>query len=666
MAIDLLIIEDSIDDMTLMQYHLRKAQVPLGKTRRVETAEEFIEALNLQSWDVIVSDFRLPRFDIFSALEIFKERKLQIPFIIVSGRVGEEAAAMALKTGAHDFVSKDNLGKLSDVVMRELQRAQERREKLLMEEQLRLVNMVFDNTSEAIVITDKNNRIIKANHAFAQHTGYNESEVLGMDPKILSSKLMPREFYVEMWRQLNETGHWQGEIINRKKSGAHYPEWLRINTVKNKDNDLTNYIAILADISERKKAEQALIESNQKLQAAMERANELARQAQAANLAKRDFLANMSHEIRTPMHVIIGMSEQLQDQKQNSNLTPMQQDSVRMILESSRLLLGIINDVLDFSKIEAGALKLEALPFRLREIIENLVLMLRPKIQEKRLSIKIDYDPRVPPLLMGDALRIKQVLLNLLSNAVKFTDKGGIEIEVKLLNPAESGVAKILCAVRDTGIGMPPSVQARLFNPFEQADSSTTRRFGGSGLGLAISKRLIDCMQGEIGLESTVGVGSRFHFTLDLPVASEPQLTAPAETPVFTLQRPPQESTILLVEDCEPSQILGAHLLKNLGFRVELAGNGLEAINAVSSKPIDLVLMDVQMPDLDGFDATRAIRADKRFKNLPIIAMTAHALAEDRDRCLEAGMNDYLSKPLDRDTFVAKINQWLSMPRTGS
>lgn len=662
MAINLLIIEDSIDDMTLMQYHLRKAQVPLGKTRRVETAEEFIEALNMQSWDVIVSDFRLPRFDIFSALEIFKERKLQIPFIIVSGRVGEEAAAMALKTGAHDFVSKDNLGKLSDVVMRELQRAQERREKLLMEEQLRLVNMVFDNTSEAILITDKNNRIIKANHAFTQHTGYSESEVLGADPKILSSRTMPPEFYREMWQQLEATGHWQGEIINRKKSGAHYPEWLRINTVKNKDNELTNYIAVLADISERKKSERALIESNQKLQAAMERANELARQAQSANLAKRDFLANMSHEIRTPMHVIIGMAEHLQ----GSNPLPMQQDSIRMILESSRLLLGIINDVLDFSKIEAGALKLEELPFRLREIVDNLVLMIRPKTEEKKLSVGVDFDPNIPQQLVGDALRIKQVLLNLLSNAVKFTDKGTIEVQVKLLGPVENERARIMFSVKDTGIGMQPSVQARIFNPFEQADSSTTRRFGGSGLGLAISKRLIDCMHGEIGMESAVGQGSRFYFTLNLPVAPESVLATPPEKTVLTTLRPPQDNTILLVEDCEPSQILGEHLLKSLGFRVEVASNGFEAIDVVKNKPIDLVLMDVQMPELDGFDATRRIRADQRFKNLPIIAMTAHALSEDRDRCLEAGMSDYLPKPLDRDTFVAKINQWLSTSKTGT
>jgi two-component system, sensor histidine kinase and response regulator len=673
MSINLLMIEDSIDDMTLMQYHLRKNNIALARSLRVETADQLVVALKNQTWDIIVSDFRLPRFDIFSALEIYKHFNLTIPFIIVSGRVGEEAAALALKNGAHDFVSKDNISKLGDVVLRELKRSEERRERALMEDQLRLANMVFENTSEGIIITDERNRIISVNSAFQKHTGYSEKDVLGANPNILSSKTMPIEFYKKMWAELLEKGHWQGEIINRKKSGELYPEWLRINAVKNQDNKTTNYVAILTDFTDKKKNEQELLESNQKLQIAIEQARDLARQAQAANLAKRDFLANMSHEIRTPMHVIIGMSEFLQ----STQLNQAQQNSLRMILDSSHLLLGIINDILDFSKIEANALTLEKIPFQPRELIQNLTDMLSPRMREKNLQFKLSIDPDMPTSFLGDPLRIKQILLNLLSNAIKFTHQGGIELICRCAPQSSpenaSSSEKVwnwVIEVHDTGIGIEPELQTTIFNPFEQADTSTTRKYGGSGLGLTICRRLVESMQGTISLRSQPQAGSC--FTVQIPLlefreAKQVGTVAPTTEPKAeekihaTEQKRP---TILLVEDCEPSQILGTHLLNSLGYDVEIASNGFEAVSAVQQKPIDLVLMDVQMPGMDGLEATRTIRAEAQFANLPIVAMTAHVLADDHQRCVAAGMNDYLTKPLDRDIFAGKIAEWLSKTRT--
>jgi PAS domain S-box-containing protein len=659
-GIRLLVIEDSIDDMTLMLYQLRKSPLKLIQARRVETAEELNTALSAQPWDVIISDFRLPRFDILAALAIVKERNFLEPFIIVSGRVGEEAATMALKNGAHDFVSKDSLSKLPDVLLREIERANDRKEKLFIEEQLRLVSLVFDNTSEGIVITNRDNRIIKTNTAFTTITGYVEAEVIGENPSILSSKTMSKSFFDQMWDDLNQTGHWGGEIINRRKSGDFYSEWLRINVVKDKNQQITNFIAILSDVSDKKKAEQDLIDTNRKLNEAIERANELARRAESANLAKRDFLANMSHEIRTPMHVIIGLTELLQESELNSR----QRDSVRMILESSHLLLNTINDVLDFSKIEANALKIEYVPFALDEIINSLVPMLKPKATEKQLAFNVDIDPLVPRRLIGDSFRIRQVLLNLASNAVKFTFRGEVSIEIRLIGDIVENYASVEFLIRDTGVGISNNAQARLFRPFEQADSSTTRKFGGSGLGLAICKSLVESMGGSIGVTSNEGSGSKFYFFLNLRIDTQ-QSSIKTDPPKAQRSSLPQlepnftGKTVLLVEDCEPSQILGTYLLNNLGFQVEIAGTGKQAVEIICSKHLDLVLMDVQMPEMDGLEATRIIRRDARFNSLPIIAMTAHALNEDRERCLAAGMNDYLAKPLDRQRFIEKLVQWI-------
>jgi signal transduction histidine kinase/CheY-like chemotaxis protein len=400
-------------------------------------------------------------------------------------------------------------------------------------------------------------------------------------------------------------------------------------------------------------------------QAAQRVLAEATRTAESAAQAKGEFLANMSHEIRTPMNAIIGMAHLALQ----TGLDARQRNYVEKIDRSAKWLLHILNDILDFSKIESGKLTVEEAPFELDEVMDNLVSVIGLKAEEKDLALHIDLEPGMPNHLVGDSLRLGQVLLNLANNAVKFTASGGrVAIEGECEEPRGDRL-RLHFVVRDTGIGMTPEQQARLFQAFSQADSSTSRRFGGSGLGLAISKNLVEMMGGTIWVESIVGVGSAFHFTVQVKPSQQPQLT---------VRRPPQSKArlaaeavarlrgarVLLVEDNRINQELVVELLGGQGVQVTVAENGREALSLLERRPFDGVLMDVQMPVMDGYRATEKIRAQRRFAELPIIAMTANAMEADRQRALDAGMNDYLAKPIDIDEAFIRLAHWIK-PRTG-
>ncbi|MBL8709127.1 MAG: response regulator, partial [Rhodospirillaceae bacterium] len=407
---------------------------------------------------------------------------------------------------------------------------------------------------------------------------------------------------------------------------------------------------------ERKNAEESLQRRSAELATLNEELRTARDAADTANRIKSEFLASMSHEIRTPMNGVIGMVHMLK----NTPLTEPQQEKLQTLESSAKGLLAILNDILDISKIEAGRLDLNPAPFSMEEMIRDLVALWRPSALSKHLSLSYEIDADVPPALIGDAPRIGQVIANFLGNAVKFTHHGGISVNVSSAAGRE-GRRAITIAVRDTGIGIPPDVQARLFQKFTQADASMTRRYGGTGLGLAICRELTHLMGGSVGVQSTPGEGSSFWMRLEL----EPTDSLPATTDELRskdralLQQPGRRAlSLLIAEDNLINQKVIRAMLEAIGHSTALAADGAEAVDMVQRDHFDAVLMDVQMPNVDGIMATREIRAlGGAYADLPIIALTANAMAGDRERYLAAGMNAYVSKPIDAPLLSLALRQ---------
>jgi two-component system sensor histidine kinase/response regulator len=369
---------------------------------------------------------------------------------------------------------------------------------------------------------------------------------------------------------------------------------------------------------------------------------------------KAEFLANMSHEVRTPMNGVVGMTGLLLE----TDLSPQQRDFAATIQTSADALLTVINDILDFSKIEAGKLQFDVLNFDLRQAIESTVDLLAERASAKGIERASLIEDDVPTDLRGDPGRLRQVLMNLVGNAVKFTDRGEVVVCARLDDQTDND-ALVRIEVRDTGIGVTENARDRLFTAFTQADGSTTRKYGGTGLGLAISKRLVELMGGEIGVRSEPGAGSTFWFTARLEKAP---VRTPAEAPPVPeldgRRVRGRRARILVAEDNVVNQKVALAQLHKLGYSADGVANGAEAVEALTRIPYDMVLMDCQMPEVDGYEATRMIRERDHVQRIPIIAMTASALAGDREKCLEAGMDDYVSKPIKVPEFHAVLKRW--------
>ena len=424
-------------------------------------------------------------------------------------------------------------------------------------------------------------------------------------------------------------------------------------TPRLRDGKIVGSIVLLTDLTEHKRLENSLAQARD--------------DALAASRAKSEFLATMSHEIRTPLNSIIGMNELLL----GTTLTPEQHEYAMAVQTSGEGLLAIVDEILDFSKVEAGKLIIEKIDFEPATIIEQAIAMFAPRTQAKRLRLTSVIAPDVPMQVAGDPDRLRQILINLVSNAVKFTERGSIEVQTTVEEVAEDGVT-LRFVVSDTGIGMSEAARRRIFEPFTQADSSTTRRYGGTGLGLAISKRLVELMGGQIEVESEAGHGSRFCFTARFapatsaasPVPGWQPLDDPVETEVGWPSD--QHPLILLAEDDPMNQRLAVLQLEKSGYAVRAVADGRAAVAALAADPgaYALVLMDCQMPEMDGFAATREIRAAElgSGRHVPIVAMTANVMRGAVEACIAAGMDDYISKPVHYANLKQVVLRWAPAP----
>ena len=384
----------------------------------------------------------------------------------------------------------------------------------------------------------------------------------------------------------------------------------------------------------------------QELKQARDRAEEMSQ-------AKGEFLANMSHEIRTPMNGVIGTLQLLSD----TDLGSAQQEYVDTAHKSAQSLMTILNDILDLSKIEAGKLNIELIPLELREIVTELITLHTMTADEKAIELVADIDEKIPNILIGDPTRIRQILANLISNALKFTEKGHVLVRVRLVSSDDNN-AMASFEVEDTGVGIEEHVKDKLFNEFTQADGSTTRKYGGTGLGLAIVRQLVEMMHGEFGVDSKPGEGSTFWFRIPLEISSEQILKQPGE---FEQEfKGTLSGHILLVEDNPINQMIAQKMLEKIGLESTLAHDGQQALNMLEQNTYDAVLMDCQMPVLDGFEATRRIREQEALKTLPVIAMTANVMEGDREKCIAVGMNDYIGKPVVEAALKKTLARWLA------
>lgn len=494
------------------------------------------------------------------------------------------------------------------------------------------------------IITDVNGVIQYVNPKFYELTGYKAEEVLGKTPGILNSGTHSKAFYTELWHTIVSGREWQGEICNKKKDGSLYWEHTCISPVLNEDGKISQFIATKEDVTEKKATAQALL-------CAIDDAN-------SANRTKSEFLANMSHEIRTPLNAIIGMAYLAM----KSEIGGKASEYLAKIHFAGMHLLKIVNDVLDMAKIEAGKFEIEQVPFRTERLLVNVASMIKDSAVKKNLELELIHDSAIPNLLEGDFLRLSQVLVNYISNAIKFTEKGKIVIRFTKLDETASDI-RLRFSVEDTGIGLTSEQMASLFQPFQQADASTSRRFGGTGLGLSICKRLAELMGGEVGVDSQLGVGSTFWFTARLGKVKESH-RATKPFPSLGLQPVGIEvirgASILLAEDNVFNQEVAVEMLEQAGARVTVANNGREALECLRKAHFDCVLMDMQMPEMDGLEAIRRIRADPVLAGLKVIALTANIMQSDRDRCFAAGMDEFIEKPFLPKQFYMKIANAIS------
>ncbi len=501
-----------------------------------------------------------------------------------------------------------------------------------------LFKVIFDNSAAAITVTDRHEKIIAWN-PFAE-------QMFEMAREDLFNKPVSELYPTKEWRRMRKLKIRQKGVLSGiitqviKKDGTILDIDASISLIRDADGRITGSIGILRDITKQRRIQEML------LKAKME--------AEEANTSKSLFLAKMSHELRTPMNSIIGMLDLTFD----TSLTEEQRENLKVAKDAAGNLLRLINDILDLSRAEAGKISIETIEISLAEIVRSVCRGLQVLAQNKDLYLSWNVAQDIPPIVMGDPVRIRQIIINLVNNAIKFTHKGGVVVSVSLQSRQEKD-CDILFAIRDTGIGIPRDKQVRLFEVFSQADDQTARRYGGTGLGLAISKKLSEMMGGRIWIESEEDKGSTFNFVLRLGIKEGPSvvLAPPVEYVAAAATEDVGRLKILLAEDNLVNQKIAVRVLEKKGWDVTAVNNGKEVLEAVGKNRFDLILMDDIMPEMTGVEATLMIRTEEKQTglHLPIIAMTANAMSGDREKYLSLGMDGYVSKPIDREQLFQEI-----------
>ena len=530
--------------------------------------------------------------------------------------------------------------------------------------QLKTLSLAIEQSNSVVMITDLNANIEYVNQAFINSSGYPLEDIIGQNSSLLKSGKTPKATIEAMWTALHNGTTWHGELINKNKWGEESIQRTWITPIRQDNQIISHYLSVTEDITEHKKTEATLI----KLSMALEQSQSsvmitdldtnidllLAAKEKAEKLVKTksQFLSNMSHEIRTPMNAIIGFSElALFDEIPTKTRTYLQD-----INTASNHLLTIINDILDLSKIEAACMSITPAPFQLNIIALSIHNLLIKTAQTKGLSLTLNIAKNIPDKLIGDSVRLRQVLTNLLGNAIKFTQHGSVALNISLQQLTATD-ACLLFAITDTGMGISIEQQDKLFKPFSQVDDGFSRNFEGTGLGLVISQDLVQLMGGNIKLDSHVGLGSCFSFELTLALDLA---TIESVTPAISLNPEALSGVrILVAEDDAFNQKVITQVLENFGARVVLANNGLEALAALEQDRFDVVLMDLHMPRMNGYEATLAIRKQNCYAQLPVITLSASVTDEEKQRCLTTGMNAFVGKPINKIELLTTLEQWL-------
>jgi PAS domain S-box-containing protein len=650
----ILIIDDEKIDAMMISRAIKGMEIP-SITKHASLGKEGLKMIEEEHFDCIITDFRMPDMDGIHLVKCLREKGIQTPIIFVTSHGDEHVATEVLRSGANDYMIKDaisteNLSLSLGNVIRNHE-AEQQRQKMqealhTSEARLREAQKLAKMGNLEIDVATK--EVIWSEEAY---------HIFGMDPLRKNAtykaflKIIHSDDVNMVLQHINDCiNHGRTSNVDFKvKLETNEIKFIngRITPVVDDNGNVYRLLGTIQDITDRKVIEKQIVKAKEV--------------AEAAVYVRERFMANISHEIRTPMNGILGLTNILLDMEKNEE----KYGYLKAIKSSADNLLVIINDLLDFSKIESGRMTFESISFDLKDLLRSMSAILEIKAKEKNVSLEVDLDNKIPDFVMGDTVRLNQIVVNLVGNAIKFTDKGSVKIAVKLLEEQEEEI-RLQFDVIDTGIGISEDKLGFIFESFAQANIDTERKFGGTGLGLAICKQLCELQNGRIWVESEEGKGSVFSFILPFGKSKEKKEKREVVPQVVKKEVKVEDELdwstcqILLVEDNKVNQMLAKKVLTSWGLQVDIANNGLEALDLVKENPnYKLILMDLQMPKMDGYNATKALREDFNLSQ-PIIAMTASAMQEELDKCLHLGMNDYITKPFQPADLKELIGKWLN------